>query len=259
MNKKELPQFTPTVNILISHYGKRNILACLVFGQVWCYSNMQDGVCKASIPTMAKNLSCNYDTVLNWLKVLVNDGFIVDLTPDKDRSAHEYIVTDKIWELKSTPTIGVDGSTPTNGVEDKLLQPTGQTTPMVRESTPTVRETTPMVGDEYRNINNIENIEKIKKITIDKHSAKTAEYLSDLPSRSDILHSKNSTDILNAEESSIPEDHKSLELPNGNSTDSLKQEMVVNEDLSSGKTLDAVGSGNNSEKTPETEEIKREC
>lgn len=283
MNRKELPPFTPIFDVLLNYYGKRKVLACLIYGKVWRYSQMKHKVCKASIPTLARELSCGYAAVFRGLKRLVKDGFIVDLTPDRKRSVHEYVVTDKLWELETTLLEGVDAT------NDSTLPKDSSTLSKTVQLLSLKNGTTPLELDEDSikiplNIgeDTLEGKELKSDVTLDKHSAQTAEHLSDLPSRSDILHSKNSNtlsaeedsqsthntlsieenlkitnDIRSAEEnleSSISEDYKPLDFSFEKSSGRFKGKAIPDQNLSSGDIVDPVGSEMNSEKTPETEE-----
>jgi DNA-binding Lrp family transcriptional regulator len=59
---------------------------------------MKDEVCLASVLRMSRELRITPKTFSKYLKKLVEDGFIKDLTPDILFSRHLYICTEKIHE-----------------------------------------------------------------------------------------------------------------------------------------------------------------
>jgi len=85
--------FTPCLDPLLQEYGP--IGAC-VYGRVWRYAQMKDGVCKASHDTIAEGLNITRRTVWTWIKILCDDGYLVDQTPNVTNHPHEYRATDKI-------------------------------------------------------------------------------------------------------------------------------------------------------------------
>lgn len=93
----ELPaSYTPAPDVLIELYGRNGLIPALIWGKVWRYTKMKDGVCRASILRMSRELRISPKTFSKYLKKLVEDEFILDLTPNLTFSRHIYICTDKI-------------------------------------------------------------------------------------------------------------------------------------------------------------------
>jgi hypothetical protein len=85
--------FTPCLDPLLQEYGP--IGAC-VYGRVWRYAQMRKGICEASHDTIAGGLNITRRTVWRWIKILCDDGYLVDLTPTVTNHPHKYQATDKI-------------------------------------------------------------------------------------------------------------------------------------------------------------------
>lgn len=101
--------FTPCLDPLLREYGP--IGAC-VYGKVWGYAQMSDGVCKAAQETIAAQINVTRRTVWRWINILCQDGYLKDLTPTLKNKPHEYRITDKPAtvqslhsERKSQPTV----------------------------------------------------------------------------------------------------------------------------------------------------------
>lgn len=73
----------------IANYYKDPITA-LVFGRRWQYCGMEDGVCRASLSKIAKDLHLDEATVMRHTEKLVKDGFLIDTTPDRRNRPHVY-------------------------------------------------------------------------------------------------------------------------------------------------------------------------
>lgn len=84
--------FTPALDPLLREYGP--VGAC-VYGRVWSYAQMADGVCKASQETIAAQINVTRKTVWRWVNILCADGYLVDLTPTLKNKPHEYRITNK--------------------------------------------------------------------------------------------------------------------------------------------------------------------
>ena len=76
---KKLEWFTPTPDVLIDIYSNRII--ALVWGKIFRYCQMKDGKCSASITRMSSELRITEKTFRKYLRILINDGYIQDLTP----------------------------------------------------------------------------------------------------------------------------------------------------------------------------------
>jgi len=84
--------FAPVILSLIPEVGA---VCALVYGRVWNYTQMEDGVCTASVQTIANDLCMSYNTIQGHLKALVEAGYLVDLTPDRRNGSHTYADTGK--------------------------------------------------------------------------------------------------------------------------------------------------------------------
>jgi hypothetical protein len=94
---KELPStmsgFTPAPDFLIKKYG---FVTALVWGRIWRYCQMRDGICRAKIETIAAELGMSDRTIFRHVDPLVADGYLKDVTPDLKNRPHIYADTGKI-------------------------------------------------------------------------------------------------------------------------------------------------------------------
>ena len=86
--------FTPLIDMLIEQYN--GIITAAVFGRVWRYCQGAYGACSASLQTIADELGLSYATVLRHVKVLCDDGYLEDTTPDLRNRPHTYTDTGKV-------------------------------------------------------------------------------------------------------------------------------------------------------------------
>jgi hypothetical protein len=77
--------FTPVFDNLILAVGP---IPALVFGLVWRYTHMSDGVCRAACPTLAARLGLDRSTILRALQKLRETGLLEDLTPGLRNRPH---------------------------------------------------------------------------------------------------------------------------------------------------------------------------
>lgn len=93
----ELPSvlsgFTPAPDVLIRDYG---YMTALVWGKVWRYCQMSDGVCRAALDRISTELGMSYSTILRHIKPLCDDGYLYDSTPELKNKPHIYSDTGKI-------------------------------------------------------------------------------------------------------------------------------------------------------------------
>lgn len=85
---QEISGFVPVFDVLVEAYHDH--ITALVFGRRWQYCRMEDGVCRASLSRIAKDLHLDEATILRHTEKLVNDGYLVDLTPDRRNRPHVY-------------------------------------------------------------------------------------------------------------------------------------------------------------------------
>lgn len=101
---QEISGFTPLFDAVVTMYKDETRAA--VHGAMWRFCQMEDGVCKASLETIAKMIGVSPATVMRHAEALVSDGFFVDLTPDLRNAPHIYADTGKV-AMKSSVTAGI--------------------------------------------------------------------------------------------------------------------------------------------------------
>ena len=72
-----------------------DLLTAVVYGKIWRYCQLKDGVCKASLSTMSSELRLDKRTIRARIRKLISSGYIRDLTPDLVHRPHVYVLTDK--------------------------------------------------------------------------------------------------------------------------------------------------------------------
>ena len=72
-----------------------DMLAALVYGKIWRYNQMKDGVCRASQIRMAKELGISDDAVNSRIQKLEAAGYVVDKTPELKNRPHLFLITDR--------------------------------------------------------------------------------------------------------------------------------------------------------------------
>jgi DnaD/phage-associated family protein len=85
--------FTPCPDILIDKYSHTT---ALVWGKIWRYCQMKDEVCRASVQRLAKELNLSDVTVEKHIRLLEDDKYIRDTTPDLKNKPHIYVDTGKL-------------------------------------------------------------------------------------------------------------------------------------------------------------------
>src|SRR3990167_6723420 len=84
--------FTPVIDDLAREQG---LIRAAVFGRMWRYCQMEDGVCRASLETIASDLGIDKATVLRHAQELVINHYLEDTTPDLRNRPHIYKDTGK--------------------------------------------------------------------------------------------------------------------------------------------------------------------
>ena len=87
--------FTPVFDELVANEDIGNEGA-LVFGRMWRYCQMRDGVCRASTRTIAEGVGLSQATVSRRIAALIEHGYLVDTTPDRGNVVHIYADTEKV-------------------------------------------------------------------------------------------------------------------------------------------------------------------
>lgn len=89
----EVEGFTPLMDTVVKDVG---ITAAAVFGRMWRYCQMSDGVCNASIDTIAEGLGdISRSTIIRHIETLIENGYIKDHSPDLRNHPHTYSDTGK--------------------------------------------------------------------------------------------------------------------------------------------------------------------
>ena len=88
---QEISGFTPMFDAVVMKYKDETRAA--VHGAMWRFCQMQDGVCKASLETIAEMIGISAATAMRHAEELVKDGYFVDLTPDLKNRPHVYADT----------------------------------------------------------------------------------------------------------------------------------------------------------------------
>lgn len=95
------PFYTPLFDILISEF---DLMTAAVYGRVWRFSKMHDGVCYASVSKIAQSIGVSYVTALRRLKKLVDEGYLIDQTPELRNAPHTYVLTGKLDVVHTSQT-----------------------------------------------------------------------------------------------------------------------------------------------------------
>lgn len=99
----EISGFVPVFDVVLSHY--KDPMTALVFGRIWQYCGMIDGVCKAAIDRIADDLEISGATVMRHIEKLEEGGYVLDTTPDRRNRPHEYIDCGKVAMKNSLSAI----------------------------------------------------------------------------------------------------------------------------------------------------------
>ena len=90
----EVSGFIPVFEVVLHHY--KDYMTALVFGRMWQYCGMKDGVCKATIEKLAQDLEMSTATVMRHIELLEEGGYIYDQTPERRNRPHEYVDCGKV-------------------------------------------------------------------------------------------------------------------------------------------------------------------
>lgn len=101
---QEVSGFTPLFDAVVQQYKDETRAA--VHGAMWRFCQMEDGVCKASLSTIADMLGISPATVMRHAEALCEDGYFTDLTPDLKNRPHVYADTGKVV-MKSKLNAGI--------------------------------------------------------------------------------------------------------------------------------------------------------
>lgn len=89
----EVRGFTPVIDVLVEELG---LIPAVVYGQVWRYTQMSDGVCKAPVQKIGARIGLSERTTRRHIKRLCAQGYLQDLTPNQRNCPHVYADTGKL-------------------------------------------------------------------------------------------------------------------------------------------------------------------
>lgn len=102
----EVDGFTPLIDVITADLG---LVCSAVFGCMWRYCQMSDGVCRASQETIANKLGLSRKTVNEMIEKLTDAGYIEDRTPEVRNRPHIYADTGRAslrFEVTGGVTLG---------------------------------------------------------------------------------------------------------------------------------------------------------
>ena len=84
--------WTPVIDDLVK---QTSLITAVVFGRMWRFCQMKDGVCNASLEKIAIYAGIDRATVMRHAKILAEAGYLEDMTPDLRNRPHTYRDTGK--------------------------------------------------------------------------------------------------------------------------------------------------------------------
>ena len=84
---------TPLSDELVEKYG---MFVAAVGGKIWCYSQIGDWNCRATVSRLAQELKLSHKTIIRSIQLLIANGYVVDLTPTLRHRPHLYFATDRM-------------------------------------------------------------------------------------------------------------------------------------------------------------------
>lgn len=119
----EIGNFTPVPHSLAQEVG---LVCAAVYGVVWRYCQMKDGICRASLDTLGSDINVDRATVMRSVKKLCELGYLIDQTPARRNAPHTYILAKSVAEC--------------NSPEVEAVAPNNSSSPTVAECNATVAE-----------------------------------------------------------------------------------------------------------------------
>jgi hypothetical protein len=89
-------EFVPVSQILVQEFDYQT---AYVFGVVWRYCQMEEGVCNASHESIAGTAGMARRTVIPYIEKLIKAGYIEDLTPDIRNRPHDLCTKKGVQKL----------------------------------------------------------------------------------------------------------------------------------------------------------------
>jgi DNA-binding Lrp family transcriptional regulator len=84
--------FTPVIDNVMKD---TSLIAAVVFGGMWRFCQMKNGVCQATLDKIAQRIGLSRQAVIEHIKTLEAAGYIQDMTPDLRNRPHTYRDTGK--------------------------------------------------------------------------------------------------------------------------------------------------------------------
>lgn len=91
----KIKDFTPVFDRL-AHEDEIGPIGAYIFGIIWRYCQMKDGVCKVTHAKLGERSGFTSRTVGKYARVLVTEGYLEDVTPKEENRANWYKDTGKV-------------------------------------------------------------------------------------------------------------------------------------------------------------------
>jgi biotin operon repressor len=88
----EVDGFTPIIDEVVK---ATSLMSAVVFGRIWRFCQMPSGICNASLETISEDIGIDKASVMRHAKILVDKGYLEDLSPDLRNRPHTYKDTGK--------------------------------------------------------------------------------------------------------------------------------------------------------------------
>lgn len=86
-DEAKLNGYSPAPDAIVQELGA---VAGVVWGRMWRYAQMTDGVCSASLRRLTSDLGISRPTIIRAIHRLSDSGYLQDLTPNAVKRTHEY-------------------------------------------------------------------------------------------------------------------------------------------------------------------------
>ena len=95
-------RWTPIIEPLAQEVG---LVCAAVYGAVWRKCQMEDGICRASLDTLGKDINVDRATVMRSIKKLCELDYLTDQTPDRRNAPHTYTLSKSVAECNSNTVV----------------------------------------------------------------------------------------------------------------------------------------------------------
>jgi hypothetical protein len=92
--------FTPIIDDVMKD---TSLITAVVFGGLWRYCQMKNGVCQATLDKIADRVGLSRQAVIEHIKTLETAGYIEDITPNLRNRPHTYRDTGKAGLMWGCP------------------------------------------------------------------------------------------------------------------------------------------------------------